>query len=141
MQPQPTEISTYIPNINNSENPDRSQYGIQPHGSLPAELLLEQQGELGASSARADASPHSFSSVDSFEEKGARLSTSRAKVSKSSAHRIAEYENALSPSPPRLNSEGPAFKIVKSKGTKLGGPLLDMFPNGTLNPLLPLGLC
>lgn len=137
MQPQPTEISPEGPNTINSVHPASSQYGFQPHGSPPARLLSEQQGSgYSASIAAADASSSSVSSDDSFKDYGTRLSTSRAKATKSPAHRIAEYESALSPSPPRKTSEGPGFKIVRSKGTKLGGPLLDAFPNGQLKAMV-----
>ncbi len=53
---------------------------------------------------------------------------------KASFQRISEYENALSPSPPRKQNEGPGFKVVKHKGKNtLEGTEFDKFPNGMLN--------
>ncbi|RDW80761.1 hypothetical protein BP5796_05459 [Coleophoma crateriformis] len=55
---------------------------------------------------------------------------------KPSFQRISEYENALSPSPPRKQNDGPAFKVVKKKGNRLDGPQLENFPNEVLTHIL-----
>jgi len=138
MQSGPSETSNPVPDNSTSEEPNASQYGSQPDGLRPDERLSGRQGGTGASTSPADVSPLSVSSDDSFEEFGARLSSTRAKTHKSTAQRIADYENALSPSPPRKYSEGPGLIVVKSKNSKQDGLQLNDFPNGNSAPSLLL---
>jgi hypothetical protein len=108
MQPAPTETSPRLPNSVNAAHPEpEAQHGI---------LSPEEP---------ADADPGSRDQRDAVGKlAGLSLEDERRK-------RISEYENALSPSPPRKLSEGPGFKVVKKKGTNRGdGPRLDEFPNG-----------
>jgi hypothetical protein len=51
--------------------------------------------------------------------------------SKPRFHQISDYENASTPSPPRKQSEGPGFKVVRRKdNTAPPALLLQDFPNG-----------
>lgn len=67
--------------------------------------------------------------------RGLNLDTNLENRPRPSYQRIAEYENALAPSPPKKQPEGPGFKVVKKKGsTGEEGPQLENFPNGIFNP-------
>ncbi|TVY56087.1 F-box/WD repeat-containing protein pof10, partial [Lachnellula suecica] len=50
--------------------------------------------------------------------------------------RIAEYENALLPPPPRKLSEGLGFKVTKKKNVAVDGLKLEEFPNEVLTHIL-----
>lgn len=139
MQPERTETSNNIPTQINAPQPiNTSQYGIlseelhsaglrdPPHET---QLFAESSASLNATDA--------LSSGDTrLQDELRRLSLSdRADTRpKPSFQRISEYENALTPSPPRKQSEGPGFRIIKKKGNKLDGPKLDEFPNGMRQP-------
>ncbi|TVY37226.1 F-box/WD repeat-containing protein [Lachnellula occidentalis] len=117
MQPAPTESSTHPSHSINAAHPQSEAQ----HGILPP-----------AVSANADSGPRLERDVMGMHKQlaGLNLEDERRK-------RISEYENALSPSPPRKQSEGPGFKVVKKKGaTRDGGPQLDDFPNEVLTHIL-----
>jgi hypothetical protein len=132
MQPEPIASS---PRINNTINPTESSTAAQ-HGFLPQQLHLadlqsppDEEEHIGSGESSSVESPPG---VARLHEQLRRLSLSDGHENriKPSFQQISEYENALSPSPPRKESEGPGFKIIKKKGNRLDGPQLDSFPNG-----------
>lgn len=127
MQPEPTETSTYIQNTNASESSTAPQYGFHPLPQPSAVLgdsREQYHGELeSASPAGEDAGLQS-------RLRGLNVDNANENRPKPSFQLISEYENALSPSSPRKQSEGPGFKVVKKKGNRLDGPQLQNFPNG-----------
>jgi hypothetical protein len=136
MQPEPTEHpqeSLNSPNPSNLVN--SSQYGLSTNQLPAAELRgspLEgyaAPGGLFAAGSPSEVAPlHDQLSGLSLDDK------SRARP-KPSFQRISEYENALSPLPPRKLNQGPGFTVVKKSGNNLHGPQLENFPNGN-NPVL-----
>ena len=111
MQPAPTETSPRLPNSVNGAHPETEAQ----HGILSPEV-----------SANADPG-----SRDQRDAVGMQKQLAGLSLEDERRKRISEYENALSPSPPRKLSEGPGFKVVKKKGATRGdGPQLDEFPNG-----------
>ncbi len=126
MQPEPIEPSTHTQNTNASETSTTPQYGFHPlpHPSPVLGDSLEHHHS------------ESESPNDTVEDAGLRSRLRGLNIGeiyerpKPSFQLISEYENALSPSPPRKQSEGPGFKIVKKKGNRLDGPQLQNFPNG-----------
>jgi hypothetical protein len=132
MQPEPNETPTQVPTqINASELINTSQYGIRSeelHSAGVRDSLHEER-----LSTDSNPTPNAIGALSSgLQDELRRLSLGDRNDSrpKPSFQRISEYENALTPSPPRKQSEGPGFKIVKKKGHTLDGPQLDMFPNG-----------
>jgi hypothetical protein len=131
MQPEPIASS---PRISNTINPTEPSTAAQ-HGFLPQQLHSADpqsppdEEDIRSGDPGAVASPPG---VARLQEELRRLSLSDGHENriKPSFQRISEYENALSPSPPRKESEGPGFKIIKKKGNRLDGPQLDSFPNG-----------
>jgi hypothetical protein len=132
MQPEPIASS---PRINNTIDPTEpstaAQHGFLPQQLHPADLQSPLDGEehIGSGESSTVESPPG---VARLHEQLQRLSLSDGHENriKPSFQRISEYENALSPSPPRKEGEGPGFKIIKKKGNRLDGPQLDSFPNG-----------
>ena len=135
MQPEPFEISTHVTIPANASEPiNASQYGIRPeelHSTGVCDPLHEMHLSAESSSPA--------NAIEPSSSRGARLHKELRRLSlgerndtrpKPSYQRISEYENALSPSPPRKQTEGPGFKIVKKKANRLDGPQLDEFPNG-----------
>lgn len=135
MPSEPIETSTHITIPSNASEPiNASQYGIRPeelHSSDERDSLHEE-------SLSADSSP-TPNPIQAHSTGDARLQDELRRLSlgdrndtrpKPSFQRISEYENALSPSPPRKQSEGPGFKIIKKKNDRIDGPQLDAFPNG-----------
>jgi len=135
MQSDPFTTPQIISNTSTPQEPSNiSQYG------LPLEQQLHSADQHGRERVeqltgfRHRASSPTSSSGDDIGlpeqlgrlNVGDRLSTK----SKASFQRIADYENATSPSPPRVQSEGPGFTIVKRKGPSVHGPKLEEFPNG-----------
>ena len=55
--------------------------------------------------------------------------------------RTSEYEDALSPTPPKKQGGGPRFKIIKGKADHKEGPQLDTFPNGMCNSVVAQEFC
>jgi hypothetical protein len=133
MQPEPTELPEESPNsLNPSDLVNTSQYGLLTD-HLPAAGLrkspLEGNPTPGGSSAARSLSdaalPGNLSRLSSDDNHGSRP--------KPSFQRISEYENALSPSPPKRRNNGPGFTVIKKPGNALHGPQLENFPNGN-NP-------
>lgn len=124
MQPEPTELPTSTPLSHASESSFAPQYGIQPvsePSAVPGDLR-DGLVEPASSGVQDDADlPEQLRRLNVHEQ--------GEKRPKASFQRIAEYENALSPSPARKR-EGPAFKIVKQKGNKAGTISFETFPNG-----------
>jgi hypothetical protein len=135
MQPEPIETSNSIPTqINPPQPTNASQHGIlseEPHSAGVRDHMHETH--LTAESSPSPNAIDAPSSGDArLQEELQRLSLSDRNDTrlKPSFQRISEYENALTPSPPRKQSEGPDFKVIKKKGNRLDGPNLDEFPNG-----------
>lgn len=128
MQPEPIETSTHviIPE-DASEASNASQYGIHPE-EMHFAGVPDPLHEVGfsANSTPSDATDNRSTGDVQRLSIGSRNHTRP----KPSFQRIFEYENALAPSTPRQQSEGPAFKVIQKKGDRLDGPQLDAFPNG-----------
>ncbi|RDL30345.1 putative F-box repeat-containing protein pof10 [Venustampulla echinocandica] len=147
MQPEPTETSTPLSNnINPLETNDNSQYGFHDHEELQS-ADLQLRGPLVEDRAGFAASNRTSPGTGSPPSNGPRVQEELARLSlggrsgensrpKPSFQRISEYENALSHSPPRRQSEGPGFKVIKKKGRRLDAPQLDQFPNEVLTHIL-----
>lgn len=130
MQPESTELpqeSSHLPNPSDPVN--NSQYGLHtdqlPAAGLPASPLGGNAISAGSSETRP---PYNALLPDQLS----RLSLDKKSETrpKPSFQRISEYENALSPSPPRKPNHGPIFTVVKKPGNALSGPQLENFPNG-----------
>ena len=136
MQPEPTELLEQSPNSPNpSDLVNASQYGL-PTDHLPA-------AGLRVSSPEGDAAPGASSAARSLGDAALPGNLSRLSLDdnngsrpKPSFQRISEYENALSPSPPKRRNNGPGFTVIKKPGNALHGPQLEDFPNGN-NPSFP----
>jgi len=134
MQSEPIETSNSNPTQTDAEQPtNASQYGI-----FHDEHSAEVRNSLHETRISAESSP-SPDAVDSQPSRDVRLRDELRRLSigdrkdtrpKPSFQRISEYENALTSSPTRKQSEGPGFKIIKKKGNRLDAPQLDEFPNG-----------
>jgi hypothetical protein len=133
MQSQPQENPEISTNTSTTVPNTTSQYGILANQLHSAGLRdpIDDSGYSGRAEEGGVASPVDTEGVQD-EFRGLNLSESNEERPKPSFQRISEYENALSPSPPRKASEGPGFKIVKKKGSRIDGPQLDQFPNGSL---------
>lgn len=128
MQPESNESSPYTYNEIIPEQTNASQYGFSPEQLSPANQrgsLEELTGPAGSSRGNAAASDVGLQE----QVRGLSVADSSLSKPKASFARISEYENALSPSA-KKQSEGPAFKIVKKKGSNVDGIQLDQFPNG-----------
>ena len=138
MQPEYPELSTKTSNrINASETSNTSQYGFLPkqlHSTELRDSLEEEHSATSKSSTTPNvADPPSHDDGRLQEQlRGLSLGDSTDNRPKPSFQRISEYENALSPSPPRKPSEGPGFKVIKKKGNRDDSLQLDQFPNGML---------
>jgi hypothetical protein len=140
MQPEPIEASTQLqPQNNPSEPSNPSHHGFLPAHLHPADPLEEDRVELPGSGHPADAAESRAIQVAGLPTQLHRLRLNQGVENKPKAsfQRISEYENALSPSPPRKQSEGPGFKIIKHKGKNtLDGTEFEKFPNGMPSPSL-----
>jgi hypothetical protein len=135
MQPEPIETSNNVfTQITAPQPVNASQHGILSEQLHPAAV----RDPLDETHISAEPSP-SPNAANARSSGDARLHEELRRLSlgdrnetrpKPSFQRISEYENALTPSPPRKQSEGPGFKIIKKKGNRLDGPQLDEFPNG-----------
>ncbi|SRR6266536_951508 len=128
-----TSTRTSIPNA--SEPSNASQYGLLPQQLQSADLRepLEEErvGSAGSSHEATVTEPASADGAGLQELGQLNLNDRNEGRPKPSFQRISEYENALSPTPPRKQSEGPGFKVIKNKANRLDGLQLDKFPNGT----------
>lgn len=140
MQSESTELPQNTSNQTNSPDlANASQYGL-PANHLPAE------GPRGASPG-GNTAPAGSSAVRSAGDAELHRQFRRLSLDDSSEtrprpsfQRISEYENALSPSPPKKPKQGPSFTVVKKQGSTLSGPQLETFPNGNY-PTSPLRDC
>lgn len=139
MQSQPLATPQNISTPSTPQEPlDTSQHGLPLEQQLhPADQHRRTQGERVEQSdglRHRASSPASSSGDDgglSERLDGLNVKHSSSQRAKASFQRIADYENATSPSPPkRTHSDGPAFQIVKRKGQSVEGPQLQEFPNG-----------
>lgn len=141
MQSEPIAASTPPQHqIDASEPTNASQHGILPDPLQSTDLRDshdEARIESTAEASGVDDSESSHGDEDTLPTEVRRLQLNEGthKRPKASFQRISEYENALSPSPPRKDSEGPTFKVVKKKGNTLNGAEFEKFPNGTRSPL------
>jgi hypothetical protein len=142
MQPEPLEASTQLqPQTNASEPSNASHHGFLPAHLHPADLrdaLEEGRVESPGSGHPADAAESRSREDTSLpaELRRLRLDQGIENKPKASFQRISEYENALSPSPPRKQSEGPGFKVIKHKGKNtFDGTEFEQFPNGMPIPV------
>jgi hypothetical protein len=146
MQPEPIEVSTQLqPQTSASEPSNASRHGFLPAHLHPADLrdpLEEDRVESPGPGHPADAAesePREDTGLPT-QLRRLRLDQGVENKPKASFQRISEYENALSPSPPRKQSEGPGFKIIKHKGkSTLDGTEFERFPNGIPSSSLTLG--
>jgi hypothetical protein len=146
MQPEFIEVSTQLqPQTNASEPSNASHHGFLPAHLHPADLrdpLEEGRVESPDAGHSADgAESESREDTDlPTQLRRLRLDQGLENKPKASFQRISEYENALSQSPPRKQSEGPGFKIIKHKGKNtLDGTEFERFPNGMRISSLALG--
>lgn len=134
MQPESNESSPYTSNQTTPSEPNASQYGFLPEQLHSADERgsLEEESVESAGSHNAVEAGSRLSDDATLQEQSRRLSVGDNSTSKPkpSFSRISDYENALSSSPPRKQSEGPGFNIIKKKGSKTDGIQLDQFPNG-----------
>ncbi|KAH8787722.1 putative F-box/WD repeat-containing protein pof10 [Hyaloscypha finlandica] len=143
MQPEPTEASTDVhPQINASELSNASHHGFLPAHLHPADIrdpLEEERVESPDPGPPADVAESGSREDTSLpaEFRRLRLDQGVENKPKASFQRISEYENALSPSPPRKQSEGPGFKVIKHKGKNaFDGTEFEKFPNEVLTHIL-----
>jgi hypothetical protein len=148
MQPEPSELSTDILNTLDAQDPDNtSQHGFLPNELHSADLrdhLPDGSAASGCSIRASDVIETQLSDEAELHEeqlRGLSFGGSHETRSKPSFQRISEYENALSPSTPRRQYEGPGFKIINKKGNRLDGPQLVSFPNGTNSLHFRSSLC
>jgi hypothetical protein len=130
MQSELNETSQNIHPLNPESIPfNTSQHGFLPQDLPPAELHDPREG---AQSCGGNA--HELSSNDDSPspQRIGRLSLrdSNENRPRPSFQQISEYENALANSARRNSSEGPTFKVIKTKRNRLDGPQLNNFPNG-----------
>ncbi|KAL3427349.1 f-box and wd domain protein [Phlyctema vagabunda] len=134
MQSEFTESSTRaVDTTHVSESSPTIQHGFLPD-QLPSAGSPSSPNEEQGDSAAADVRGASGDAVEELSR--LNLGEDMSNRPKPSFQRIAEYENALSPSPPRKQSEGPGFKVVKRKTNSVDGPQLDTFPNEVLTHIL-----
>jgi hypothetical protein len=141
MQLEEIATSTRTSISNASEPSNASQYGILAQQLQSADLRepIEEEriGSAGSSHEATVTEPASADGVGLQEElRRLKVNDRDEDRPKPSFQRISEYENALSPTPPRKQSEGPGFKVIKKKGNRLDGPQLDKFPNGMSSLIL-----
>jgi hypothetical protein len=142
MQPEPLETPTYISTPTTaSESSNSSQHGFlheQLHSADRRDRIEGERAESADFSHRAALLDSSSADDAGLQEQLRRLSVVDRDDNrpKPSFQRISEYENALSPSPLRKQSEGPGFKIIKKKGNNVDGPHLDKFPNGMFHSII-----
>lgn len=130
MQPESTELPQETSISTNPSDPvNNSQHGFHSD-QLPATGLhvssLEGNATSGGSSETR--SPSDAALQDKLSQ--LRLDEKSETRPKPSFQRISEYENALSPSPPRKPNHGPTFTVVRKSGNAFTGPQLEHFPNG-----------
>ena len=141
MQPEPIDTSSRITTPSTaSEHINASQHGIRPDELHSADARDSLHGDrLSAESSHApDAIPARSIGDTILPEELRRLILGDRNDPRPnpSFQRISEYENALSPSPPRQRNEGPGFKIIKKKNNGIAGPQLDAFPNGMVSSII-----
>lgn len=131
MQSQTTQASTQNITLPTEEQQSGAQYGFQPHSSRSADPLLPRDGGVFLHEEDTASAPASGDAEVIQRLRQTNLNGNVEDRIRPSVQRIAEYENALLPQPPKKQDEGPGFKIVKKKkGHTLDGPQLDRFPNG-----------
>ncbi|QSZ34288.1 hypothetical protein DSL72_005878 [Monilinia vaccinii-corymbosi] len=144
MQPSPPDNLTRTLTFDNpSDLPNSPNHGIHSPPLQSSELVRPRNG-LGSSTASSTPPTGSDgagwrSPLGGVEEslRGLNLESNFENRPRASYQRIAEYENALAPSPPRKQSEGPGFQVVKKKGNVTDeGPQLENFPNEVLTHIL-----
>lgn len=134
MQPEPIEASSQSSSQSTvSETSFTSQYG--PYDSSADsrdEYDFISEYSRSSSPAGGASSTSRRGSRDTLQDRSRRLNSGDNGENrvKPSFQRINEYENALSPTPPRKRSEGLGFRVVQSKSSRSDGPKLDEFPNG-----------
>jgi hypothetical protein len=137
MQPEPIETSTELSNSSLVEQSiETSQHGFQSLDVQLAGSANEQNTELArpqSSQTTGGTSP----SNDGVRNRLERLNfpSPREDLPRVIVQRIAAYENASSPPPPKRHTEGPLFKVVKKSSTKMEGLRLEEFPNGCVLPI------
>ena len=137
MLPEPTEVSIKA----SSQVTTELQTAHPQHGRRndhePGSRLLPFEGERDNPRclvSETDASATSPTDLERpIETPLRRLKSDSSSGTRSPVDRIAEYENALNVSPKKGN-EGPRFKVVEKKNTKLRDETLSIaaFPNGRL---------
>jgi hypothetical protein len=146
MQPEAIDASTpFQPQTNASDPSNASHHGSLADNLHPGDVRdpFEEDRVEPPGSGR----PPNASGPESREDttlptqsRRLRLDQGNENKPKASFQRISEYENALSPSPPRKPSEGPGFKVIKHKGkSTLDGTEFENFPNGMPNLILFFG--
>ncbi|RAL63948.1 hypothetical protein DID88_003136 [Monilinia fructigena] len=144
MQPSPPNNLTRILTFDNpSDIPSSPNHGIYSPRLSSSELVNPLNG-LDSSTASSTPSTGSEgagwrSPLGGVEDslRGLNLESNFENRPRPSYQRISEYENALAPSPPRRQSEGPGFQVMKKKGSTTDeGPQLENFPNEVLTHIL-----
>lgn len=144
MQSHPHEFTTRTPPTSTPQSPTAtSQDGFpqQEQGGLfagHADLQPDDRVQHSADSSDRASSPTSPTTVGPAiaEQLGRlRLRDHVDRPAKPKFYQISDYENASTPSPPRKQSEGPGFKVVRRKDHATPPALLlQDFPNGELMP-------
>ncbi|KAA8571035.1 hypothetical protein EYC84_000401 [Monilinia fructicola] len=144
MQPSPPDNLSRILTFDNPPDiPSSPNHGLYSPRLSSSELVNPLNG-LDSSTASSTPSTGSEaagwrSPLGGVEDslRGLSLESNFENRPRPSYQRIAEYENALAPSPPRKQSEGPGFQVVKKKGSTTDeGPQLENFPNEVLTHIL-----
>ncbi|KAI9649620.1 hypothetical protein NHQ30_002201 [Ciborinia camelliae] len=145
MQPLPPDNLNRIYTFEDpTESFNSSQYGIHSPRIQSRELVSPLNGlesSTASSTPSADSAGAGWRSpLSGVDESLRRLNLETNFENhrpRPSYQRISEYENALAPSPPRKQSEGPGFQVVKKKGGSSDeGPQLENFPNEVLTHIL-----
>jgi hypothetical protein len=133
MQSELTEISQTVSNSSTDDSSNSIQYGIQAPHLLPDDPASSHKEQHGKFTGEVPVAANQGLPLrrDETADKLPRLSASPERNrTKPSYQNIAEYENALASGSPKIQNEGPVFKVIWKKGSAHNGPQLDEFPNG-----------
>lgn len=139
MQPELNDLSPVNTNLTTPQTPPTSSQHGSPldrpdlRSTDQQSLPIDERVEGTDTTSESDRSPTDqrggFPSLTRQLE-GLNVADGSTATAKPKYYQISDYENASSPSPPRKNSDGPAFKVIKRKGHNVASVQLDEFPNG-----------
>lgn len=129
MQSESTEYSPYSPNTPSDTSSNTGQHGFY---SSASGIQHAHEDDPFEGQPRGAAEPNNAPCGDVDE--AVRLSKANAIKDEQPNHTpvkaIIDYENALLPASPKVEDDGPVFKVVPSKPGRKAGQRLDQFPNG-----------